>query len=192
MRRSLVATAAVAAFALAGCTNGGSSGTSPTPTSGAASADAVAYMDKVCGAASEFAKVDKTPPKLDATDSTKLKADMAAYMGQLADAFTKSAESLKNVGPSPVAGGEEAVTKMAETFTSLSTLFADAKTKVEQADANNANGGLQAAGEAINKLAEFAASNPLRDPNTVPELQKATLTAPKCQEMQRLDVTPTS
>ena len=190
MRPSLVATAAVAALALAGCTNGGNSGTTSTPTSGTDNAAAVAYMDKVCGAASEFAKVEKTAPKLDAGDSAKLKAEMAAYMGQLADAFGKSAEGLKNVGPSPVQGGEEAVTRMAETFTSLGTVFTDAKTKVEQADANNATGGLQAAGEAIAKLSELA--DPLRDLNDVPELQKATQTAPKCQEMQRLNVTPTS
>jgi hypothetical protein len=191
MRLRLVATAVVAAAcALAGCTNGGNSGTSSTPTSGAASPEAVAYMDKVCGAASEFAKIEKTAPKLDAGDSTKLKAEMAAYMGQLADAFTKSAEGLKNVGPSPVAGGEEAVNKMAETFTSLGAVFADAKTKVEQADANNATGGIQAAGEAIAKLSELA--DPLRDLKNNPELQKATQTAPKCQEMQRLNVTPTS
>lgn len=190
MRRSLVATAAVAALALAGCTNGGNSGTSPTPTSDAANPQAVAYMDKVCGAASEFAKIEKTAPKLDAGDSAKLKAEMAAYMGQLADAFAKSAEGLKNVGPSPVEGGEQAVTKMSEAFTSLSTVFADAKVKVEQADANNATGGLQAAGEAIAKLAELA--DPLRDLKDVPELQKATQSAQKCQEMQRLNVTPTS
>jgi hypothetical protein len=190
MRRSLVATAAVAALALTGCTNGGNSGTSSTPTSGAASPEAVAYMDKVCGAASEFAKIEKTAPKLDSGDSAKLKADMAAYMGQLADAFTKSADGLKNVGPSPVAGGEEAVNKMAEAFTSLGTVFGDAKTKIEKADANDATGGIQAAGEAIAKLSELA--DPLRDIKAVPELQKATQTAPKCQEMQRLNVTPTS
>ena len=189
MRLRLVATAAVAACALAGCTSGGNTGTSSTPTSGAASPEAVTYMDKVCGAASEFAKIDKTAPRID-TDPVKLKAEMAAYMGQLADAFTKSAEGLKNVGPSPVAGGEEAVNKMAETFTSLGTLFSDAKTKVEQADANNATGGIEAAGPAIAKLSELA--DPLRDLTANPELQKATQTAPKCQEMQRLNVTPTS
>ena|SRR5689334_16852116 len=190
MRLRLVATAAVAACALAGCTNGGGTGTSSTPSSGAASPQAIAYMDKVCGAASEFAKIEKTAPKFDAGDSAKLKADMAAYMGQLADAFTKSAEGLKNVGPSPVAGGEEAVNKMAETFTSLGAVFSEAKTKVEQADANNATGGLQAAGEAIAKLSELA--DPLRDLKGVPELQKATQSAQKCQDMQRLNIAPTS
>jgi hypothetical protein len=191
MRRSLVATAAIAAIALAGCTNGGSgsSGTSTSPTSGQADAAAVAYMDKVCGSASEFAKVDKTAPKLDTGDPAKLKAEMAAYMGQLADAFTKSAAGLKEVGPSPVAGGDEAVTKMSDTFTALGTLFADAKVKIEQADANDATGGLQAAGEAISKLSELA--DPLKDLKAVPELQKAAQSAQKCQEMQRLGIAPT-
>ncbi len=189
MRLRLVATAAIAAIALAGCTTGGGSGTS-SPTSGAADPAAVAYMDKVCGSASEFAKIDKTAPKLDAGDPAKLKAEMASYMGQLADAFTKSAEGLKQVGPSPVAGGEEAVTKMSETFGALGVLFADAKAKIEKADANDATGGLQAAGEAISKLSELA--DPLKDLKAVPELQKAAQTAPKCQEMQRLNITPTS
>lgn len=190
MRRSLVATAAAAALALTGCSSGGNSGTSSTPTSGAASTDAVAYMDKVCGAASEFAKVEKTAPRLDASDPQKLKAEMAAYMGQLADSFAKSAEGLKNVGPSPVEGGEQAIDKLTETFASLNTVFTDAKAKVEQADANDANGGLQAAGEAIGKLSELAGT--LRDFEAVPELQKATQSAPKCQEMKRLNVVPSN
>ena len=42
----------------------------------------------------------------------------------------------------------------------------------------------------IAKLSELA--DPLRDLKANPELQKATQTAPKCQEMRRLNVTPTS
>lgn len=188
MRLRLVVTA-VAALALAGCTSGNSGNGSPTSSSASNDA-AVQYMDKVCGAASEFAKIKKDAPKLDAGDPAKLKADMAAYMGQLASAFTKSAEEMRKVGPSPIQGGEEAVNKMADTFTALSTTFTEAKTKVEQADANDPSGGIQAAGEAITKLSALA--DPLKELEAMPELEKAALTAPKCQEMRSLGVAPTT
>lgn len=187
MRLRLLITA-VAAVALAGCGSGSSGNGSPT--SAASNDAAVQYMDKVCGAASEFAKLEKTAPKLDGSDPAKLKADMAAYIGQLAEAFTKSADELRKVGTSPIAGGEEAVNKMADTFTTLGTTFAEAKSKIDQADANDPTGGLQAAGEAITKLSQLA--DPLKDLQAVPELEKAALTAPKCQEMRNLGVAPTT
>ncbi|GLZ32959.1 hypothetical protein Lesp02_51470 [Lentzea sp. NBRC 105346] len=180
--------AVAAAVVLAGCTSGNGGNTSPT--SSANDAAAVQYMDKVCAAASEFAKLEKSAPKLDSGDPAKLKADMAAYMGQLSAAFTKSAEELRKVGPSPIAGGEAAVNKMADAFTTLAATFTEAKTKIEQADANDASGGLQAAGEAIAKLSQLA--DPLKDLEAVPELEKAATSAPKCQEMRNLGVAPTS
>ena len=50
-------------------------------------------------------------------------------------------------------------------------MFTDAKAKVDQADAADPSGGLQAAGEAIAKLTEF--SSPLKDLHASPELLEA-------------------
>ncbi|HEX6344623.1 hypothetical protein [Umezawaea sp.] len=181
MRLSLAALLAAAALA-AGCTSGGGGSTSPSPS--APTADpAVAYMDEVCSAASGFASAAQSPPKLDATDPAKLKADMSAYMGQLAAAFGTSATDLRAVGPSPVAGGDEQVKRMADTFDEVAKVFTDAKAQVEQADAADPSGGLQAAGEAIAKLTEFA--EPLKDLQTSPELLEAAEKAPKCQSIRQ-------
>ena len=180
MRLSLAALLAASAL-LVGCTSGG--GGSTSASSSAPIADpVVAYMDEVCSAASGFATAAKEPPKLDATDPAKLKADMSAYMDQLADAFAKSATALRAVGPSPVAGGDEQVKKLADTFDGVAKVFTDAKAKVEQADAADPSGGLQAAGEAIAKLAEF--TEPLKDLDTSPELLAAAEKAPKCQAIR--------
>ncbi len=188
MRLSLAALLAAAAL-VAGCTSGGSGPTSASPS--APTADpAVAYMDQVCSAIPGFATAVKTPPQLDATDPVKLKADMSAYMGQLADAFAKSTADLRAVGPSPVAGGDEQVKKVADAFDGAATMFADAKAKVEQADAADPSGGLQAAGEAIAKLAEFA--QPLSDLETSPELLEAAEKAPKCQSIRPTATTGTT
>jgi hypothetical protein len=188
MRLSLAALFAASAL-VAGCTSGG--GGSTAPSASAPTADpAVAYLDKVCAAVAGFSSATKSPPKLDATDPVKLKADMGAYMGQLAEAFGKSAADLRAVGPSPVVGGDEQVARMADAFDGVTTVFADAKTKVDQADAADPSGGLQAAGEAIAKLPEFA--EPLKDLETSPELLAAAEKAPKCQAIREPAVAPTT
>ncbi|WP_433267522.1 hypothetical protein ACQPZF_01715 [Actinosynnema sp. CS-041913] len=190
MRIRLAVVAAAVAVA-AGC---GSGGDDPGPSTSAAAGDPVGYMDKVCSAASSFVSVPKTPPKLDANDPAKLKADMSAYMGQLADAFNKTSTQLREVGPSPVAGGDEQVAKMATTFGDIAKSFGDAKAAVDQADANDPVGGLQAAGEAISRLDQFV--EPLKQLEATPELRDAAEKAPACQSLRTLrpseSATPTS
>ncbi|MFI9008955.1 hypothetical protein ACIGNX_17195 [Actinosynnema sp. NPDC053489] len=180
----LVAATAVV-LAVAGCGSGGDS-TTTTPATTASPSDeaAVAYMDKVCTAAASFATVPKTPPQLDANDPAKLKADMGAYMGQMADAFGQTAAKLRGVGPSPVAGGDEQVEKMAVTFTDIAKNFTDAKAAIEAADANDPVGGLQAAGEAITRLDDFVA--PLKQLEASPELAAAAEKAGSCQGLRTL------
>jgi hypothetical protein len=185
---------AAAVVAVAGCGSGGDS-TAPTSTSASPSDDpAVAYMDKVCTAAASFTAVPKTPPQLDANDPAKLKADMGAYMGQMADAFGQTAAKLRGVGPSPVAGGDEQVERMAATFTDIAKNFSDAKAAIEAADANDPMGGLKAAGEAITRLDDFVA--PLKQLEASPELSAAAEKAASCQDLRTLSPsepgTPTS
>ncbi|MFE2750393.1 hypothetical protein ACFXGA_00145 [Actinosynnema sp. NPDC059335] len=189
----LLASAALV-VAVAGC---GSGGEPTAPTSSSASPDdtaVVAYMDKVCTAAASFASAPKTPPQLDANDPAKLKADMGAYMGQMADAFGQTATKLRAVGPSPVAGGDQQVEQMAATFTDIAKNFTDAKTAIEAADANDPVGGLQAAGEAIARLDDFVA--PLKQLEASPELSAAAEKAASCQDLRTLrpseSATPTS
>ncbi|XVV07796.1 hypothetical protein ACQPW3_01745 [Actinosynnema sp. CA-248983] len=192
MRFRLVVVTA-AALVAAGCSSNGDGAPGATGTS-SPSADAVAWMDKVCSASTAFVTVEKTPPKLDENDPAKLKADMSAYMAQLADAFNKTAGQLKEVGPSPVAGGDEQVTKMAETFAGIGQSFTDAKAAVDAADANDPMGGLQAAGDAIARLEQFV--EPLKALEATPELREAAEVATSCQSLRTLKpsvgTTPTS
>ncbi|MEV8438908.1 hypothetical protein AB0425_16155 [Actinosynnema sp. NPDC051121] len=184
MRLLPLVAAAALVVAVAGCGSGGDS-SAPTSTSATPSDDAaVAYMDKVCTAASSFTTVQKTPPQLDANDPAKLKADMGAYMGQMADAFAQTAAKLRDVGPSPVAGGDQQVEQMAVTFTGIAKNFSDAKAAIEAADANDPVGGLQAAGEAIKRLDDFVA--PLKQLEASPELSAAAEKAPACQDLRTL------
>ncbi|WP_231648072.1 hypothetical protein [Saccharothrix sp. NRRL B-16348] len=188
----VAATALVAA--VAGCGSGGDS-TAPTTSSTTPSdAAAVAYMDKVCTATASFASVPRTPPQIDPNDPAKGKADMAAYMGQMAEAFNQPATKLREVGPSPVAGGDQQVEQMATTFAGIAKNFTDAKAALEAADANDPVGGLQAAGEAITRLDELVA--PLKQLESVPELAAAAEKAAACQDLRTLkpseSTTPTS
>lgn len=181
----VAASLVVAGLSVAGCGAGGDS-TTPSSSSATASGEdaAVAYMDKVCTAASAFVTTPKTPPQLDGNDPAKLKADMAAYMGQMADAFTRTAGQLREVGPSPVAGGDEQVERMAVTFTDIAKNFSDAKAALEAADANDPVGGLQAAGEAIARLDQFV--QPLKQLEASPELMAAAERAGACQGLRTL------
>src|SRR5688500_1204874 len=106
-----------------GCGSGGDSTAPTTSSTSPSDAAAVEYVDKVCTAIASFTTVQKTPPKLDPNDPPRLKAEMGTYMGQLADAYTLTATKLREVGPSPVAGGGEQVEKMAVTFTDLAKNF---------------------------------------------------------------------
>ncbi|ONI81868.1 hypothetical protein ALI22I_37360 [Saccharothrix sp. ALI-22-I] len=166
---------------LAGCGSGGDSA-APTTSTVPSDAPAVVYMDKVCTAISSYTAAPKTPPPLEGSDPAKRKADMAVYMGQMADAFTQTATKLREVGPSPVPGGDEQVEKMAATFTDIAKNFSDSKAAIEAADANDPVGGLQAAGEAIKRLDEFI--EPLKALETSPELTAAAESAPACQGMK--------
>ncbi|MEU5693492.1 hypothetical protein [Actinosynnema sp. NPDC020468] len=192
MRPRLAVLFAALPVVLAGCGLVGGGGSTPSATTSAKPDDsaAVTYMDKVCSAAGAFVSAPKTPPKLDQNDPVKLKADMAAYMGQMADAFTKTASALNDIGPSPVAGGDEQVDKMAATFTSIAASFADAKTKIEAADANDPTGGLQAAGEAIARMDEF--TTPLKELQEQPALRTAAEKAKSCQALRTLSPSDTS
>ncbi|GAA3460224.1 hypothetical protein ACFFSW_18765 [Saccharothrix longispora] len=184
MRLSVLVAVAVLA---AGCSSGGGPG-APAPSSADAQDNpAVAYMDKVCTAASTFVTATKTPPRLDAGDPAVLKAEMAAYMGQMADAYNQTATRLREVGPSPVAGGDEQVGAMATTFADIAKNFSDAKAALDAADANDQTGGLQAAGDAIARLDTFV--EPLKALDASPELTAAAEKAGACQGLRRL--TPT-
>ncbi len=193
MRLLPLVSAAALVVAVAGCGSGDDT-TAPTSSTAPSDAAAVAYMDKVCTAAAAFASVPKTPPQLDANDPAKLKADMGAYMGQMADAFSQTAAKLRDVGPSPVAGGDQQVEQMAATFTDIAKNFTDAKAAIEAADANDPVGGLQAAGEAITRLDDFVA--PLKQLEASPELSAAAEKAEACQDLRTLrpseSATPTS
>ncbi|WP_158848141.1 hypothetical protein [Saccharothrix deserti] len=193
MRLLPLVAAAALVVAVAGCGSGGDSAP-PTSPSAPSDAPAVAYMDKVCTAVAAFTAVPKTPPKLDANDPAKLKADMAVYMGQMADAFSQTATKLREVGPSPMPGGTEQVEKMAVTFTDIAKNFTDAKAAIEAADANDPVGGLQAAGEAITRLNDFV--EPLKQLEASPELSAAAEQAASCQNLTTLSpsesVPPTS
>jgi hypothetical protein len=166
-----------------GCGSGGDTTTTPTTASTSPSdAAAVQYVDKVCTAAAAFSKVQKTPPTLEGTDPAKLKAEMGTYLGQMADAYAQSATQLRAVGPSPVAGGDQQVEKMAATFADISKNFSDAKVATEAADANDSVGGLQAAGEAIKRLEDFV--TPLKQLEALPELMEASEKAASCQDLK--------
>ncbi|MEJ3652192.1 hypothetical protein WEH80_04200 [Actinomycetes bacterium KLBMP 9759] len=183
-RPAALAAAVLVVAAGAGCTSsvsgaGAANPASTAPTTAAAPATPVAWVDKVCGAFLPLADAQRTAPKKEPQDTTPIKVrKISGYLGTLDAAFGATITELQSVGPAPVPGGDEAVTKLKETLSSIKTSFSDAKIKIDAADPNNED----SLKEAVKPLAALAT---LPDPTAglaaAPELDKAAEQAPKCK-----------
>jgi len=210
MRRSLAmpaTLAAVLALALAGCdgsttgsggatstTTATGSATVTTTTSGASSAPvsgdpAVAWMDKVCGEVVQLTEAQSVnPPNLSEDTGQALKS-FDEYVSRNIGAVDETVNDLKNVGPAPVAGGDQALNELVTGLEALRKGYEVIKSRFASVNPNDPNAAQAAMIEAFNHLSqggedigtafESMASNPA--------LKDAAAQAPNCQ---KLDVTP--
>jgi hypothetical protein len=130
---TIAAFAAAASTALAGCSSGPSS-------------EAVSWTDGVCGAMLKFTTVATTPPNLDQTNLGKTVQGLTAWLGDTSNAVQGSLDGLHALGKSPVEGGDEVVTKLDSTLTSIKTSFDNARSTLSNVNPNDP----VAAGTALN------------------------------------------
>jgi len=178
VRRTLGALVAALAVvvSMAGC---GSS-------SGDGSGDAVAFTDKICGSFIPFLQTASKPPNVSPSDPIAASKALSTYLGDAVTAVDKAITGLDGAGKSPVAGGDELVSKTKTALGQIRTAFGDAKATLDSAPNTK-----QAKASALSKAASTMSSlsklpNPTADLATNTELNAAAEKAANCQKMKTI------
>ena len=198
MRRSLpVAAVLAAALTVAACggsssSTGGSASTTGGPavttTSGSTvSGDpSVAWVDKVCGEIVKLTQTQTTaPPNLSNSDANQALEAFDQYIGANIDVVDKTISNLRNVGPSPIAGADEALTALLNGLEALKKGYQTTREMFSKVDPNNpqaaqaamleAFSGLSQGGEELGKAVDTIDSNKA--------IENAGKQAPNCQKL---------
>jgi hypothetical protein len=184
-----IAMGAVAAtlltLALTGCadktTAGSGAGTSPSPSSG----DATAWAEQVCKSVEgDVAKLSESPD-VDPADLEKTKANFVAYLADISTTLDNLANGIKDAGPPPVAdGGQEVVDQTITTLDDMKKSVDEAKATLEKVSASDPaafQAAFEKVGEDLTKLGEV--QDPTDGLKANKELDSAFDKAPTCQKI---------
>lgn len=173
-------TVAVAAL-LAGCSAGATSSAPAIPAAATESAP-VAWIDAVCGALLPLGPAMQAVPKFDRNDARATVQALSGYLGNVIGAFDQATGGLKAAGPSPVQGGDAAVSALT---TSLAGSEAAVRRSKEALDKVNVDdpaalaAGLPTALDSLKELNTIP--NPTAGLGSNPELNSAAAQAPNCR-----------
>lgn len=191
MPRMALVTAAVATVLLgSGCTTlvpglPAPSGATPAAgQAGPAETDPVAWMDKICTALQPAIKLQETQPELDTANPRDSVAALSAYLGNASTTVDGAINGMAAAGPSPVEGGDQAVSALTKTLGAFRDAAREAKTKMDAIDTSNARElatELPAAVEPLTKVANLP--NPAAELGSNPELDQAAAQAPQCRQI---------
>jgi hypothetical protein len=148
--------------------------------------DAVQWVDGVCGALLPFVRTAGTEPQITgATDPAALVKSISDYLAQGAGAADSAITGMSRVGPSPVAGGDDVVTRLTGTLTTFRTSFQNAKTQVDAVDTTDRQALATELPKAVAPLEQLKSMpDPTVDLQTDPELERASAQAPNCQQIK--------
>jgi hypothetical protein len=160
--------------------NGGST---PAP---AATNDPVDWMNRVCGSLLPFQASFASAPKLGNSDAVANAKSLSDFLGRTETTIDKAVTDLDAAGPSPVAGGDAAVTKIKTALTTVRTSFDKAKKALDAVDPSDA---AQVASTLPTVLTSLASISTIQDPTTDiknnPTLRAAYAQAPNCQTLAK-------
>ena len=188
----LVPLVAAALFGAAGCASlipgtpsSTGSGGAAAPGGGSAPAsttdDPVVWVDQVCGALIPFVEAATTEPPLDSNNPTELVTGLSTFFGTVGEAAGTAAQGVQAAGPSPVEGGDELVTNLTTTLTSIQTSFQGAKTAID-----SSGGDPTALTEALAPLEQLSTQDPTADLLNNAELNAAAEQAANCNQLKSL------
>jgi hypothetical protein len=190
MRRLLVVVTA-ATLAVSGCSATVTGSPAPTGAStndggGAATTDPVAWSDKVCGSLLPLQQSFETPPSFDQNDPAAAVKALSDFLGKGVTAIDQAVTGLDAAGPSPLADGDAAVTKIKTTLTTIRSSFDQSKTAIDKIDPNNVQDLITGLPKAVAPLQDLSQlKNPATDLQTNPQLEAAFAKAPNCQTLQK-------
>lgn len=188
--RTALATAAVAAVLLgAGCTTpvpGLPAPAGAAPAAGTAvptETDPVAWMNKVCTALLPALQVRATQPKIDPNNPADTISALKTYTAQAGPVIDTALNGMAAAGPSPIEGGDQAVSALSTTITAYRDALTQTKTKVDAIDPTNRRALVAAFPEAVAPLSDLSKlPNPAADLTESPALTQAVAQAPQCQQ----------
>lgn len=169
---------------------GSAAGAPPSgpPPAGGAPGDAVAWVDQVCGALLPFIRAASAPPPFDgSSDPAALVEGISDYFGETGAAADTAISGMAAAGPSPAEGGDEVVTALTGTLTTIRTSFRDAQTRLDAIDTSDPRAFATELPGAIAPLQELTTlSDPTAGLESSPELDRAGKQAPNCQQIEAL------
>ncbi|HEY0812114.1 MAG TPA: hypothetical protein VGE11_02440 [Pseudonocardia sp.] len=188
VRTTLLTAIAAAALTLTGC-----SATvvgSPAPvgagtTAVAATSDPVVWMNRVCGSLLPLQQTLTTAPSPTGDDATAAANSISAFLGRSETAVDKSLADLDAAGPSPIAGGDAAITQLKSALTTIRTSFGRTKSALDNIDPTNAVEVASTLPTVLTSLAELVkieASTTDLQKNSA--LQAAAAKAANCQSLK--------
>lgn len=191
-RPVLLHTVLAALLLATGCTTTVPGSAAPAPSAPAAPApagattDSVRWTDGVCGALLPFVRTAGKPPQLTAAgDPAALARSISGYLGEGAAAADSALTGIAQVGPSPVAGGDQVVTRLTGTLTAFRTSFQTAKAQVDAVDTTDPQALRTELPKAVEPLQSLATMpDPTVDLMTNPELEAASRQAPHCRQVE--------
>jgi hypothetical protein len=157
----------------------------------AASEDTVAWTNGVCGALTGFTRAASSGPRIDQADPVASVQGVRSYLGATSDEVQRSLSALSAVGPSPVEGGDQYVTRLQEALQRIRSGFESARSQLATIDTSDRGALATAFPAAVAPLQEL---RDLPDPTAGlrenEELRTAAEQAAACREL-RTPATPT-
>lgn len=155
-----------------------------SPPAAAASPEAVAWMDDVCGALLPFGEATAESPPTVGTDPAAAVPGISSYLTNAGQSLDDAIDGVAAAGPSPVQGGDAAAAELTEALKAYRSTFQDAKTRIDAIDVSDPQAlatELPATFQSLGTLADVPNPTALLDSN--PELVAAAQQAAKCQQM---------
>jgi len=140
--------------------------------------------NRVCGAVLTYTTPVLAQPNFDGADLAGIKQRLSDYLAASQTGLQQSRDQLGQIGPSPVGGGDDTVTRITAGLEQLQKDIGAAKEKVDAADPNNVPAFQAALGETQTSLAQVTAPDALGDLRTSPRLDKAAQQATNCTRLQ--------
>jgi len=122
--------AALALLLVAGC---GGAGGGQLPTAD----DPVAWAGRLCSSLQPLGALKGPWPKLDPNNPAAGRDALISYFSSAEEAAGQALEGLKQAGPSPIAGGDDAATRVHGALLRLQAAYHDAKVKLDAIDPND-------------------------------------------------------
>lgn len=198
MRLSLPAAVVLAAVLTGAAACGGSSNTtggtgaaatsSGATTASSSGSPAVAWADKVCGELLALVEGESAaPPALTDPDVAKSLKAFDEFITRNIDLVDQRLNNLRNAGPSPVEGGDQALAALVNGLEALKKGYQAAKERFAKIDTSDQQATQTAVVEAITSLGQASADleQAVKSIDDNNKLREASGQAPNCQKLNQ-------